>query len=334
MKWDKGTDKPVRPPRVTNPQTEPTPVDIRVGSFSEIDSARQCPHKHQLSYRERWVSPTESPALTRGTRWHWIMETWYLALREGGPKRTYKMEVIQQAMADINQFLKRIDDEQEQRLLTYMWGEYRRCYGLDMEWEILSVEGKIEIPLPNPRGGESKFGIKLKMDLVVRDFNGSIAVVDHKTCRVLPYDKEYAIDDQFALYTWGLRQTGLDCAYSLHSAARTFVPAEDDRPKNSDGLSLNKDGSVSKRQPAGGLLSERFKRTRMHRTDLELENIAREVYTTLEAMWDADTRYRVPDGERCRWRCDYLEACLAGRKGLDEKKMLRTLGFVQDFTRH
>lgn len=335
MKWANGTSDQPQGPRITNPQTEPTPVEIRVGSYSEVDTARQCPHKHKLGYRERWISPREAPALRRGTRWHTIMETWYKALAEAGPRRTLASPAVRAAKTEIGEFIAGIDEEDERELLRYMWDEYLKYYGLDREWLVESVEDNWVTPLLDEHGNETKFALKFKIDILVTEIaTGRRIVVDHKTARQMPSDKEFAIDDQFGLYIWGVRQHGIHVDYGLHSVSRTFIPKFDDRPENEAGQKLNKDGSVSKSQPAAQLPEDRMRRTKMHRTQKELNQIAVDAYLTLKAMWDMDVQYRSPNPDTCRWRCDYLEACLAGRKGIDEVRLLRSSGFVQDFTRH
>src|ERR1039457_4433083 len=50
-------------------------------SFSELDTFRQCAHKHDLAYKNRWFSATTSPALARGTLFHACMENYYKAMR-------------------------------------------------------------------------------------------------------------------------------------------------------------------------------------------------------------------------------------------------------------
>lgn len=317
--------------------TDETPVNVRIGSYSEISSARQCPHKHVLQYQQRWVGEKTSPALARGTHWHNCMELWYQAIQAAQKVEgmSAQQEILQWARNAIPSYIRdEVSDEKERALLFYMWDGYQEQWGEDDNWEIIMVEEKVIVPLPTDRGGRSRFRLKFKADVVIRERDtGRVAVIDHKTARNMPNDKEFSMDDQFGLYVWGLRQVGIDCFSAIHSVARTFMPAPDDRPKDEQGRSLNKDGTVSKQQPAGSTLEERFKRTRMYRTDKELHSIAVEAYKTLRAVWMGGADYRVP-GDHCRYRCEFMETCLAGRKGQDERRMLLAGGFRQDFTRH
>jgi len=133
--------------------------------------------------------------------------------------------------------------------------------------------------------------------------------VDHKSGADLPSERELDLDDQFGLYTWGLRKLGVAVFGSIYSAARTRQTIE---PKT---------------------LEERFSRTRLYRTDQELETLAREAWATARAFY----RYRVgqepraPDSDRCRWRCPFTEPCLLGRKAGPgaERRFLESGGWEQ-----
>lgn len=291
-------------------------------SYSELDTFRQCPFKHELSYKQRWTSPETSPALAKGTLWHAVMEHHYKALlywqvtNNGNPTdfemRELKREIVGQYLAD--------DGGQQteyQALIEWMYQGYVDHWGSDREWKILAVEHAPTIWLPTDRGGRSNFKLKLKIDLVVAHrTNGNMYVVDHKSGKDLPKDKELEIDDQFGLYTWAMRQMGRKVFGSIHNAART---------------QRNKD-QIAHFQP----LDERFARKPMYRTDAELDTLVVEAYRAARRAYsikpgEAD---RAPDPDRCRWRCNYTEQCLGSRKGMDLHDLLVSSGFVQDFTRH
>lgn len=304
-------------------------------SYSELDTFRQCNHKHLLGYKERWTAPGTSPALARGTLWHIVMESHYKILKvwgeEGRPralpitlvahaadtnniKSSNVLIPIEQAlhkaaMAHLYEQGSPVSEHSE--LVEWMYSGYIELFGLDEEWKILAVEHAPVMWLPTERGTRSSFRIKMKLDLIVK-WDGKIWIVDHKSGKDLPTEKMLDIDDQFSLYTWGLRKLGKRVFGQVHNAART-------------------QRNVSKPQP----LDERFGRTRLYRTDRELDTVAIEAYQTCrEAYGPLNKGQRAPDSDRCRWRCDFTEPCLHGRKGGDEKQFLLDLGFVQDFTRH
>jgi len=282
-------------------------MTTRIVSYSELDSYRQCPHKHELSYKQRWRGANTSEALARGTLWHLLMERHYTELINRDSTTDQRLTQARDVTL--------ANAGEHAELLAWMYEGHLEMWGLDEEWEILAVEHPIETWLPTAKGGRSTFKLKAKLDLVIRQ-HGKIWVVDHKTCKNLPKDKELDIDDQFGLYTWAMRRTGTNVFGSIHNAART------QRNKNPERFPQE--------------LDERFNRTMLYRTDIELETLALEAYrTALGAYrWAPGEAPRAPNTDTCRWRCDYTEACLLGRKGVDETQVLLDSGYIQDFTRH
>lgn len=300
-------------------------------SYSETDTARQCLHKHRLAYKERWVTITKSPALNRGTLWHAVLEDFYLTIQffqqvaDGkwpdygnvqAPESVVLEHAFEAGMAHLrdDRGAWRNDDAE---LIGWMFDGYIRHYGIDPDWKIVGVEQPYAFYLNTETGGRSRFKLKMKLDLVVRDLSmNRILVVDHKSGKNLPYDKELDIDDQFGLYIWGLKQAGKNVFGAMHSAARTH---------------RNKDQAKNPQE-----LEDRFKRTNLYRTDKELDAIALDAYRTMKLAYSLKPgeEPRSPNTDTCRWRCDYLESCLAGRKGMDEHEVMRGMGMEQNFTRH
>lgn len=295
-------------------------TEVRVVSYSELDTARQCFFKHQLGYQERWVAPTTSPALSRGTLTHNVLETHYRMLKEIPPQSKGDELVLRQVVREVKRewlydpTTGRQTEEQE--LVEWMYDGYVEHYGADPQWKVLAVEHAPVIPLPTPRGTRSRYRLKLKIDLIVK-WDGKVWIVDHKTGKDLPRNKELDINDQFGLYTWAMRQLGKPVLGSVHNALRSH---------------RNKD---QERHPQP--LEERFSRTRMFRADAELNSLAVDAYWWARMAWQArggGDAPRSPNEDTCKWRCDFLDACLYGRKGGDTRSMLRDMGYVQDPTRH
>lgn len=277
-----------------------TPIEVVdnpiVISWSEISAYRQCPFKHHLAYRERWQTEKDSPALARGSAWHEIMEFHYVG----------DTDAIERALG-----VKSVAQTEQQELLQWMYEGYVQMWAeADKEWKIQAIEWKGFAPLPNPRGGPSRFMLKVKID-VLASRRGRLWVWDHKTCRNLPNDKELDLDDQFGLYQWCMRQAGYPVMGSVHNAARTQRNKKTPQP-----------------------LDTRFSRTWLARTETELDMIAQEAYLTAETAWPEESDRsgllppRHPDTDTCRWKCDYTEACLASRKGAKIEPMLQAHGMV------
>lgn len=309
-------------------------VKTRVVSFSELDSLRQCRMKHRLGYLERWKPASEAETLSRGRLFHEIMEAHYLRVKESegfGVDAAALYAHVGPHLYDSH--TGRQSDQQA--LVEWMYRGYVDHYKLDYDWEIVAVEHPFEVWLPTSIGRRSSFRFKGKIDVVVRDSStgGGLWLVDHKTCKNLPKGKELDLDDQFALYLWGMRERGNDVRGVIYNAVRTErLKTREMAPK------------------------ERFKREYTVRTQTELDTIAKEAYEQFAEAYRGVTQIdsedvstmgvdegsiggrrdpaRSPNTDSCRWRCPFTEPCLAGRKGADMRRMMAEIGFKQDFQRH
>lgn len=296
-------------------------VATRVVSYSELDSIRQCKLKHHLGYRERWQSPRVSPGLSLGSLFHEVLQTHYEGLRNGKGAD----EVLPQ-LRELFYDMRDGSQTEEQELVQWMFDGYVEFYQLDEAWEIVEVEMRIEDWLPTERGTRSSFRLKGHVDLLVRDNSagGGLWVVDHKTCRDLPRGKDLDFDDQASIYTWLLKRRGLDIRGVVFNHVRT------------------------RKLVRAMTHEERFRRTWTVRTDQELETMALEALDHFREAYKPGPRQgpqkgpqggstlppRTPDPDRCGWRCPFTEPCLAGRKGVDMREMMDSMGYVIDLERH
>jgi len=318
---------------------KPIPATPRPGavvvSYSELDTGRQCPHKHALAYKERWTQPKdERTAAGRGTMWHQMLDSHYTALKEGaGPEGARK--AVAQRVQDFRSVGK---DPDTIDLLVWMYEGYVEKWGFDEQWEVLVVEYKTIVPLRTATGRLSKFDLKMMIDLVVRDRDTrKVWIVDHKSHANLPKDRELELDDQFGLYTWGLRALGHDIFGCIYNTARTTRNKGDFPNALEDWERRKAAGEKPGARPKVQTLEERFDRYLMNRTKRETDNIALDALSTARSLYSsANAGERHANNDTCKWKCDFTEACLLGRKTSDERErqFLLDVGFRQDFTRH
>jgi hypothetical protein len=305
-----------------------TERQIIVVSFSELLTAKRCSFKHQAAYVERW-SKRAAPdsALGKGSAWHSVLEAHYNEImkcqREGEISRT---KILDRCKAAVMPIIYDLATEEIQDLIWWMYEGYVNYYGSDEDWQIIAVEHGAECALPDV-GGDSDplFRLKVKIDLVVKERStGRIRIVDHKSGKDLPHKKTLEIDDQFPLYQWALTRLGKRVFGLTYSAARTLRLQADIK------------------EPGTTPLDERYARVSMHRTDKEMEGIAHEAADTALTRYLEQARVkaarrdppRTTDPLRCQWDCDFRDACLAGRKGMDWRDMLHHTGYEQQFERH
>ena len=301
-----------------------------VVSYSELDSFRQCPLKHLLSYKQRWTKEkSEDSALGKGTLWHKVMEAHYGVIKqaqESGEQVKDPASVLVQARKAVTPLLFSENGKQTevQELMQWMYEGHIDRYGTDREFTIVGIELGPHVPLPWPDGRDSHYILKTKLDLLVRDSFGQLWVLDHKSGANKPTEFEMQIDDQFGLYTWALHRLGYEVAGSIHSYARTTRNQADF------------DGYSGKATPQ--TLDQRFERYYLNRTDRELKALADDAFATARNAYPPKGMtlplYSAPDPRNCGWKCDFKEAHLMLREGLGLEYVMKSEGFHQDFTRH
>jgi hypothetical protein len=322
--------------RAAKPYDIIPPDDIITVSYSELDTFRQCPLKHHLSYGRRWTKPVKpGSALDKGSLWHGCMEDHYGVIKKyqdassnSKIAKSRAMEVLAEAYQLVydrchdpktGEFL---SDTHE--LIFWMYEGYVEMYGVDDDWRITAIEHQITLPLPDEHGHASRYHIKMKLDLIVRErWSGHLRVVDHKSGQNLPSYMDLEIDDQFGLYTWGMRKIGKKVIGSVHSAARTTRNVGD-WPGATKGKAQT--------------LEQRMSRTLMNRDDKELDNLALDAYFAARAAYPDDpanrARYSSPDPRNCGWKCDFKEQHLQMRRGMNPDRVMIDAGFTVNRTRH
>lgn len=311
--------------KATKPYSIVKPEEVQIVSYSELDTFRQCPLKHHLLYQRRWTKPTkEGSALDKGSLYHLVMEAHYRTLKNfqdphrGRIPKSMRQEALDRAREEAMEFLVHpITGEQSevQELIEWMYDGYVENYGVDEDWRVVGVEHQIIQPLPDPAGNPSRYHLKMKIDLLVREWStGNLWVIDHKSGSNLPSKMDLEIDDQFGLYTWGMRSIGRKVQGSLHNANRTqrnksFMP-----------------------------LDTRMSRTYLNRVDKELDNLALDAYYAARAAYPDDpnyaARYSAPDPRSCGWKCDVKEPHLLMRTGRNPDEVMVEYGFTVNRTRH
>lgn len=299
-------------------------------SYSELDTYRQCPLKHQWSYVERWRRPTSPDgALAKGSLFHLVMETHYLVLQKHDRKTEASIQAALAESRAANQVhlydQKTGAQSDTQALIEWMFEGYLAKWGADADWDIIEVEQFFQLPLLDPQGNPTRYELKGKIDLVVRDRGtGHLWVIDHKSGANLPSTMDLEIDDQFGLYSWAMKQLGTPVLGAIHNAARTTRNTADFPDY------------TGKLQPQ--TLEQRHLRTFLNRSEQELHNIAIDAWAVAANAYPEPGQekplYSSPDPRNCGWKCDFKEIHLMARKGRDPKAALTEGGFEQNFTRH
>lgn len=289
---------------------------------SEIATFRQCPLLHKIRWEEEWAKPEDSFASDLGTCWHLVLGSHYLAIgaeQEQGGKLKLTRAAQQRVLDTVDAVIETRVAEDKRELIDWMYDGHIDQYGFDEPWEILHVEEHKVVPWPAPHqldlvppGLNLQFFYSWTSDLVVRDHSmrhKPCLVVDNKSTGNLLGQDDIDLSDQLGMYTWAERQDGVKVLAPWIRQAYT------------------------KKLKRAQTLEERFRSLPSYRTDIELNNIAREVLDVAVRLHTQQRPYSSPDPRQCSWKCDFRDVHLYMRRRKDPyeipDKVLRARGYVR-----
>jgi len=282
---------------------------------------KRCPKKWYWHWRKGLVPKSKvDDRLELGTWIHHALEQWYKV-----PKRT--TELLIERFDDV------ADNSENANLGRLMLRAYGRHYRNDPGVKPLAVEIPLEFVFSDPDKGPIATHM-LKPDLVYQDREGRIWLMEHKTA-ISIRTEHLVIDDQArpygAMAERALKNAGVlskkDALYGImYNFLRKALP--DNRELNEQGLYLNKNGTVSKRQPLPMFkrhpvrMSSRAKSATLHRLRDEalLLTVTRQsiVDKEIDPRWLPKTQHYT-----CPKFCQFFAMCTLEEEGADIKEMQR-----------
>jgi hypothetical protein len=308
---------------------------------SERNDHAQCP----WMWAQRWLNglvPVREPTwAVFGTAWHRAMEIYYPV----GRKRGSVLDTIDMFLASLDDLGRKIgvdiselEEEEIERkeskgqkvklvpardLGPIMVREYIKFYEGDHDWDVVHSEQTFQIDVPDPDfPGEVLLVLAGTWDLLVWSRSKRrYELVDHKTAKTIPSWGYLELDNQAGTYPWVAKEVLVHKGILTkkdHIRGITFSYAKktapDPRPVNAAGESLNKDGTVSKMQPA-----KRFERYYSPRTPQQNAGQARRVQAqgiVMEMQRNGELPiYKTPNRD-CE-RCAVFDMCTLEEQGDD-----------------
>lgn len=220
--------------------------------------------------------------------------------------------------------------------------------------EVLYTEREFEVPLLNDDGSlfifkdgnDQQWAIFLvgRLDMVVKDFEDRLWILDHKTSKDRLDPEILTLDDQMTLYLWAVQQIiGSPLEGCYYNVLRKKLPSEPQMLK-SGGLSKSKmidttydvylqaifDNGLD---PADYedildyLVNKDcgfFTRAKVHRNKHEIDMAGRML--RMEAIDMLNAPYIYPNPTRdCKWKCDYMPLCIAMNRNDDVAFMINSM---------
>jgi hypothetical protein len=207
--------------------------------------------------------------------------------------------------------------EEATELGVAMLDNYLNTYDDDPNWEVLAIEQPFEIELV--KDDEVAAIFKSRFDgAMINHRVGQIELMEHKTAGAIK-TAHLALDDQAGAYvavaTIVLRDQGILGRREViegirYNFLRKSMP--DLRPRNAQGLALNKDDSVSKRQPAPPFLREFVDRT-PREVNQQIRRLTDEV-TIMNKMRSGELPITKTVTDMCPY-CPFFTMCVLHERG-------------------
>lgn len=287
-------------------------------------------------------------ALDLGTWMHSALEHWYgLGTRRNGTPQEHFLAVSSAAIRQAQSLTTGIPDRilssafNLQELGMQMCQGYLDYYATDPEVAVLATEIPLEFSLPSRTGKGIIATYKLKPDMVYRDPNGHIWLMETKTATTIRTE-HLRLDDQArpyaAMAARSLLRVGLikrpeEFRGITYNFLRKAKP--DLRERNADGMCLNKGGDVSKRQPPPFFVREPIPMlTAARRIALiRARNDTEAIVATSAALRTGVTEpfdLRKTPHHSCPKFCDYFSICTAEESGADITALTKSRFRVED----
>ncbi len=296
---------------------------------SERSTFRRCKLKWQWAYIDRYKSNYEHPALSFGSLVHAALALYYIPGKKRGvhPAEAFVELYDKQP---INKPLYSEDDEslESRELGIAMLRGYVELYGKEKHVEIIAPEQAFEIDVCDANG-KYLFTYLGRMDAVGRNLrNGKIFAYEHKTAKTIDFVHiNSGYGEQAMSYWWGATQwlrflEILGEKETLEQVLFNFLRKgyKDERPQNSDGLYLNMNGSVSKKQPSA-LFSRQelvFGENEFDSFNFRIRAEAKEMRKIRKGKLEV---YKNPTRD-CSWDCPFKDPCEVHELGGDYKGIL------------
>lgn len=306
---------------------------------SERKTWRRCRQKWWWNYVDCLAPLKTKDVLAFGTLVHAALEEWYKpgTVRGTHPARAFEKLFDNSVDHNMIQWDEEGERLEARELGVQMLEAYVEQWGEDPHLEVIWPEYPFstDIFMPKKSGGQYLSTLVGRFDLVFYNHvDGRYWLSDHKTAKQIKTD-HLQLDDQAGGYilaaTHVLRYQGIlgkdeEIAGVMYNYLRKGKP--DDRPKDEHGRALNKDGSVSKKQPAPLFHRQHVYRSPASRKE-QLKRLRKEAYEIRQARDGQLPIYKNATSD-CTWDCPFFDVCVLHEEGGDWREVMNQLYEVWD----
>lgn len=325
----------------------PELTDLPAVRSSERARYKRCKTAWYWSYRKGLVPRAHRfGALELGTWMHAALADWYRHQSRRDQRNIPLLKEIfsSHAKGDIYSAIQAkapqhvIDKAEELMSLgSAMADAYQAYYGWDRQIKVIGVEVPLTFKIPHPDTGEIIAVHKFKPDAII-EWKGGIWLMEHKTATSIQ-TAHLSIDDQARPYgamaeraMWNAGAIGRGKPFKgiLYNFLRKALP--DSRARNNKGQYLNKNGSISKKQPPPFFMRKEITMTRqeklitLRRVQAETVEITDLTLALRSGQYKKDWLQKTPH-KSCPKFCEFFDMCEAEERGTDIMNMERSMFF-------
>jgi hypothetical protein len=269
-------------------------------SHSEVDQYLLCRRKHYYGYVLGLTAADTSAALATGTAGHAVLAVFYQAILDGedfAAAEQLAEEALKQIYAEGY-----TDREDRAKLVDILfdptYGYFAQEFLVRQGWEILAVEKEFNLEYDEGKG------YPFVVDLIARDPQGLMVVIDHKFQYDFFSENEVDLLPQIPKYIAALRGLGYRITYGAYNQLRT-------RRIVGKKSAAHPDGKGPEPAQAYSFYPMRPNPAKVTRTLIEQAAVAREVQQRKDNLSEEEqeaTAYRVGSKLICR-SCDFHLLC-------------------------
>lgn len=298
-------------------------TELPIVTTTSRSTFRRCPQKWVWRFEEGLTPNGESAdALWFGTGVHIALAEWYQkGYRRGRhPADTFEEwcdDEIREIRASREEWEDEPKYEDARELGGAMLENYIELYGEDPDWDIIAIEQPFKIKVTWHGNPIAMF--MSAWDGIYRDRqDGRIYLFEHKTAGQIQ-TAYLELDDQAGSYwavasAWLRARKVLKPGEQISGITYNFLRKTkgDDRPQDEGGAYLNKDGSVSKKQPPPAFVRHLVERSPREQV-AQMRRLADEV-AVMNGVRDGLIPVTKNTTRDCTW-CEFFVPCRLHERG-------------------
>lgn len=294
-------------------------------SHSEVESYLLCRRKHWYGYGMSLQPKVTASALTMGTAGHCVLEEFYAYLLSQGGTNAEQLAAFEDGLIVAEAVYQKLvnegyEDDPKKALLhdTLFTWYFPNEPMVKQGWTVLSVEDEFVLEYDNVSNPDDPKQYPFKIDVVMRDPNGKVVVVDHKFVGEFTSYEDSELQPQIPKYIGALRALNHQIHYGAYNQLRTrkIVGTKSKAHPNGIGPTLDQALLFMPIKPSGTRVAQVFNEQIAVADEIQYRK-------TLPLDTQNALSFRVANKMVCRM-CNFKDLCTAELTGGNSKLLIQT----------